>query len=102
MKPFRSALIACLAAAAFAPVALADDDDDDHDHRRQYRSEAVSAGDALDIAGQYGLGWIKEIKRGNGNWEIEGCTHDGQEIEIDISGRSGDIFKLEYEDDDAC
>lgn len=85
-----------LACAAPAPLAFADVDD----HRgRSYR---ISQYEAMDIAHSFGLAWFKEIKRGNGNWEIEGCTGDGQEIEIDISGRTGEIIKLEYEDDDKC
>ena len=86
-----------LAITASAPIAFADDDDD---HRG--RGYNVSQYEAMDIAHSFGLAWFKEIKRGNGNWEIEGCTGDGQEIEIDISGRSGEVIKLEYEDDDKC
>lgn len=86
-----------LAAALPAPMAFADDDGD-HDGQG-YR---IGQFEAMDIAYSFGLAWLKEIKRGNGNWEIEGCTGDGQEIEIDISGRSGEIIKLEYEDDDNC
>lgn len=86
-----------LAITASAPIAFADDDDD---HRG--RGCNVSQCEAMDIAHSFGLAWFKEIKRGNGNWEIEGCTGDGQEIEIDISGRSGEVIKLEYEDDDKC
>ena len=89
-----------IAIAAPAPIALADDDDGRYrDGRRGYQ---VSQDEARYIAYDYGLAWFKEIKRGNGNWEIEGCTGDGQEIEIDISGRTGEIVKLEYEDDDKC
>lgn len=85
-----------LVCAAPAPFAFADDDD----HRGGgYR---VSQYEAMDIAHSFGLARFKEIKRGNGNWEIEGCTGDGREIEIDISGPTGDIIKLEYEDDDKC
>ncbi len=101
MKAIHSVLITCLMATSFAPIALADDDDDD-DRRRNHREYAISAEHALDIAAAYELDWVKEIKRGNGNWEIEGCTYDGQEIEIDISGGHGEIVKLEYEDDDDC
>ena len=95
----RALAITCIAfaLAAQAPLALADDDDDYRG--RGYR---VSQYEAMDIAHSFGLAWFKEIKRGNGNWEIEGCTGDGREIEIDISGRSGEIIKLEYEDDDKC
>jgi hypothetical protein len=94
----RVLAIAFIGLAVFAPPALADDDDSD-EYRRGYR---VSLTEARYIAYDYGLAWFKEIKRGNGNWEIEGCTGDGQEIEIDISGRTGEIVKLEYEDDDKC
>lgn len=83
--------------AVTAPIAFADDDDE---HRG--RSYSVNQYEAVDIAYSFGLAWFKEIKRGNGNWEIEGCTSNGREIEIDISGRSGEIIKLEYEDDDKC
>ncbi len=99
MKAIHSVLIACMMATSLAPVARADDDDDDDGRQRGY---AVSSEEALDLAAAYGLDWVKEIKRGNGNWEIEGCTYDGEEIEIDISGQSGGIVKLEYEDDDDC
>lgn len=100
MKPALLSLTCLAFLAAPAPIALADDDDYRDDGRRGgYR---VSQYEAIDIARSYGLSWFKEIKRGNGNWEIEGCTGDGQEIEIDISGRSGDLIKLEYEDHDKC
>jgi hypothetical protein len=92
----RELAIAFIGLAVFAPPALADEDDA---YSRGYR---VSLTEAKYIAYDYGLAWFKEIKRGNGNWEIEGCTGDGQEIEIDISGRTGEIVKLEYEDDDKC
>lgn len=82
-----------------APLAFADEDDNYDGGRRTY---SISQYEAIDIAYSYGLDRFKEIKRGNGNWEIEGCTFDGQEIEIDISGWSGEIVKLEYEDDDKC
>lgn len=95
-RTLAMALIGC-AIAAPAPLALADDDDN-----QPGRGYAVSEAEAVDIARYYGLAWFKELKRGNGNWEIEGCTHDGHEIEIDISGRSGELVKLEYEDDDNC
>lgn len=97
MKRILAMAILGFAIAAPSQAALADDDDDYRG--RGYR---ISQYEAMDIAYSYGLSWFKEIKRGNGNWEIEGCTGDGQEIEIDISGRSGEIIKLEYEDDDKC
>lgn len=94
----RTFALACigLVCAGPAPLVFADDDDN---RGRNYR---ISQYEAMDIAHSFGLAWFKEIKRGNGNWEIEGCTGDGQEIEIDISGRTGEIIKLEYEDDDKC
>ncbi|MBA4338732.1 PepSY domain-containing protein [Hyphomonas sp.] len=97
MKRVLAMALFGLAVTAPAPIAFADDDDD---HRG--RGYSVSQYEAMHIAYSFGLAWFKEIKRGNGNWEIEGCTGDGREIEIDISGRSGEIIKLEYEDDDKC
>ncbi len=99
MKRAFAIILVGLAIAAPAPFAIADDDNDHNRGRSDYR---VGQYEARDIAYSYGLDRFKEIKRGNGNWEIEGCTFDGQEIEIDISGWSGEIVKLEYEDDDDC
>jgi uncharacterized membrane protein YkoI len=97
MKTAICASLLALFPTLAAPAALADDDD-----RRSARNYGINQYEALEIAGDFGLYSIKEIKFSGGKWEIEGCTSDGQEIEIDISARSGDIIKLEYEDDDDC
>jgi len=85
--------------AAASPASMALADDGDHHRGQGYR---ISQYGAMDIAYSFDLAWFKGVKRGNGNGEIERCAGDGQEIEIDISGRSGEIIKFEYEDDDKC
>lgn len=99
-----SFILAAMTATCLVSALPARADDDDDDDRRYHRAgyDQLSDLDALDIAAQYGLDRIKEIKFSNESWEIEGCTADGEEIEIDISAHTADIRKLEYEDDDAC
>jgi uncharacterized membrane protein YkoI len=93
MKTFASACLAALMLAAPAPLAFADDD---------YRSPAISKAEALDIAQSQGMVRLDEIELDDGEWEVEGCTADGYEIEIDINARTGDIVKLEIDRDDRC
>lgn len=94
MKTILAASLAAVMLAAPASLALADDD---------YRgSVSVSKEQALEIARGYGLDRLKEIELDDGEWEIEGCTADGYEIEIDVNARSGRVTELEIDRDDRC
>lgn len=102
MKTLMIASLALLAVAAPAPLALADDDDRLRGGSAE-RGYTLSRNDAIQIARAEGMSRIKETERDDGKWEMEGCTRDGREIEIDIDGRSGAILELEIdEDDDDC
>ncbi len=93
----RNLAMACIgfALAIPAPFALADDDDRGSSFR-------VSRAEAIDIARYHGMSYVKEIERDDGTWELEGCTSDHREIEIDIHGWSGEVTELEIDDDDDC
>ena len=48
---------------------------------------------------------VREVERDDGKWELEGCTTDRKEIEVDIRRSTGEIVKLEVDfdrDDDDC
>lgn len=96
-------LLATLLLAAPAPFVIAQGNDD----LLATASPAgtVSREQALGIARTEGMTRLKEIERDDGKWEIEGCTLDGREIEIDIRRSTGEIVKLEIDtgrDDDGC
>lgn len=93
MKTVFAASLAALMLAAPAPLALADDD---------YRSPNISKAEALEIAEARGMARLDEIELDDGEWEVEGCTAEGYEIEIDINARTGDVVKLEIDRDDRC
>jgi uncharacterized membrane protein YkoI len=97
----RTVLAASLAAAAVLVAAPAFADDDDN--RREYRvasssSVNISRAEALRIAREHGLSRLEEIELDDGEWEIEGRTRNGREIEIDISARTGQVLELEIDD----
>ena len=104
MKALMTASLTLLMMAAPAPLAFADDDDDGF--RRASGSEqayTISRDEAVQIARAEGMARVKEVERDDGKWELEGCTRNGQEIEIDIHGRSGAILDRETDDhDDDC
>lgn len=101
MKTLMTACLAVLALAAPAPAALAEDE-------YGLRGGAgaggvtVSREEAVQIARAEGMTRVKEIERDDGKWELEGCTRNGREIEIDIHGRTGAILDLEIDEDDDC
>lgn len=100
MKPLTTAALALLVLAAPTPLAVADEDDS---YRRAYGSErayVISREDAMRIARDQGMVRVKEIERDDGEWELEGCTRNGREIEIDIHGATGAILELEVDADD--
>lgn len=99
MKLILAATAAALAFTLPAPLALADDDHLRGGHAYTY---SVSRQQAIGIARSEGMHRLKEIERDDGEWEIEGCTREGYEFEIDIDGRTGRILDLEIDYDDRC
>ncbi len=96
MKRTLAMAIIGVAIAAPAPIAFADDDD----YRGGFR---ISRTEAIAIAHDNGMHHVQEIERDEGKWELEGCTYDRREIEIDIHGQSGRILEFEIDDhDDDC
>lgn len=100
MKTLIAAPLIALAFAVPAPLVLAQGDI----ALPATSGYSVTREQALDIARAEGMTQLREIERDDGKWEIEGCTADRMEIELDIHGRTGDILKLEIErdDDDDC
>jgi hypothetical protein len=43
---------------------------------------------------------VREVERDDGKWELEGCTADRREIELDIRRSTGEIVKFEIDRDD--
>lgn len=93
MKCISAALIA-LALAAPAPLALA----------QGATGDVLSREQAIGIAAEQGMVHVLEIELDDGEWEIEGCTADGRELEIDIHSHTGEVLKydLDQDTDDDC
>lgn len=89
------AISAALAAIALAaPFALA----------QGTTSDLLSREQVIEIATKQGMVHVKEIELDDGEWEIEGCSADRRELEIDLHSRTGDILKydLDRDKDDDC
>jgi len=98
MKNFIAAL-ALAAVAAPVPFALAQTGD------LAAPASGISREEAISIARDKGMTRVREIERDDGKWELEGCTADRKEIEIDIRRSTGEIVKFEIDldcDDDDC
>ena len=98
MKNFIAA-IALTALAAPAPLALAQAGD------LAAPASGISREEAISIARDKGMTRVREVERDDGKWELEGCTADRKEIEVDIRRSTGEIVKLEVDfdrDDDDC
>ncbi len=93
MKRISAVLIAA-AIAAPVPSALA----------QSAGADTISREQAIDIASQKGMVHVLEIELDDGEWEIEGCTADGRELEIDLHSRTGEILKydLDRDTDEDC
>jgi uncharacterized membrane protein YkoI len=92
------AAFALAAIAAPAPFALAQQGD-------ALASGPVSREEAIAMARDKGMTRVREVERDDGKWELEGCTADRREIEVDIRRSTGEIVKLEVDfdhDDDDC
>lgn len=88
MKRISAALIA-IAVAAPAPFALA----------QGAATDLLSSDQAIEIATSKGMVHVLDIELDDGEWEIEGCTADGRELELDIHSRTGDILKYDLDRD---
>jgi len=95
MKLKPSAIAVALFLAAPAPLALADDDSGRF-------TFTVTKAEAMDTARANGMQRIDKIERDSPKWELEGCTADGREIEIDIHGRTGEVIEIDIDQDDFC
>ncbi len=94
-KTFATTSLAALGLAALGLSGTpANADDDRHDRRGIGRAQAI------DIAVWSGVDRIEEIERDDGEWEIEGRTYDGCEIELEIDAWSGEILEREIDDCD--
>lgn len=93
MKRISAALIA-IAMAVPAPLALA----------QGTTGELLTREQAIEIATKQGVAHVLEAELDDGEWEIEGCSADGRELDIDIHSRTGDILKydLDRDKDDDC
>lgn len=91
MKTISAALAAI---ALAAPFALA----------QGTAADLLSREQAIEIAGKQGMAHVLEAELDDGEWEIEGCSADGRELEIDLHSRTGDILKydLDRDKDDDC
>lgn len=94
MKRISAALIAIAMTAPAAPFALAQGN----------TSDLLSREQAVEIASKQGMAHVLEAELDDGEWEIEGCSADGRELEIDLHSRTGDILKydLDRDKDDDC
>ena len=86
MKRMTAALIA---AALIAPVPFA--------LAQAAGADTISREQATEIARQKGMVRVLEIELDDGEWEIEGCTADGRELEIDLHHHTGDIVKYDLD-----
>ena len=103
MKALTLPSLALLMMVAPASLASADDTLGLRGAPKAERTYTLSRQDAVNIARAEGMTRIKDVDRDDGKWELEGCTRDGREIEIDIHGRTGEILELDLDDDfDDC
>jgi uncharacterized membrane protein YkoI len=58
-------------------------------------AQPVTIEDVRGIAFAKGIVQIEQVELDNGVWEVEGIDASGQEIEMKIEARSGQIIKLE-------
>lgn len=98
MKTLTAAL-ALAAVAAPVPFALAQTGD------LAAPASGISREEAIAIARDKGMTRVREVERDDGNWEVEGCTADRKEIDVDIRRSNGEIVKFEIDldrDGDDC
>ena len=58
-------------------------------------AQPVTIEDVRGIAFAKGIVQIEQVELDDGVWEVEGIDASGQEIEMKIEARSGQIIKLE-------
>jgi len=76
-----------IAMLAPAPAALAKD--------KASGPYTISRDQAVAIAREHGMVDIWETERDDGLWEIEGANADGVKLEIELSGQTGEVVKME-------
>ena len=63
-------------------------------------AEPVSIDDVRAMAFDKGIVKIEEVELDDGMWEVEGYDANGREIEMKVDAASGNIVKLERDDQD--
>lgn len=94
-KTFAVTSLAVLSIASLGLSGLPASADDDRNGRY-----GIGKAQAIDTAIWAGVDRIEEIERDDDEWEIEGWTYDGCEIELEIHARSGEILEREIDDCD--
>lgn len=100
-------LVTALAVLALAaPASLAFAQDDGFATGAAPARSGISREEAISIARDRGMTHVREVERDDGKWEVEGCTANRKEIEVNIHPSSGEIVKFEIDseddDNDAC
>ena len=99
MKTLTTASLALLMTAGAIPAATAQIDDSSALRAPAAPVYTVSKDEAVAIARGEGLEKLREAERDDGRWEVEGCDAQSREIEVYVDARSGEILKIEIDDD---
>lgn len=67
-------------------------------------NDRISVQQVVDIATEKGIVQVTKIELDDGKWEVEGCTADGRELELDLRSSTGDVLKekLDHQPDNDC
>ena len=94
MKCYRTLLIATFASATIFAAASASADTN---RLNVPAGQWLSHAEVIEKLAAQGY-TVREIEADDGQWEIEGHTAEGCDIELDIHGQSGDVLKREVDD----
>lgn len=89
---FKAALTAGILTVLCAGPALAHGGSDDRSSSSSFK---VTRTEALDIASAEGIVEVWEVKARRGVWKVEGADANGDKLEVEIDGDTGEIVKVE-------